>query len=268
MIDILQSQLKTTMTGEEKINTAREFLQLLILKIIYDNGYFKNLTFTGGTALRILYKTRRFSEDLDFSLTSRNHYQFESFIKTLRLNLGQSGFLADVIPREVKTVEAVELRFRGLLYRLGLSKLKSQKLMIKLEIDTNPPKGYAAEVSLVNEMAFFFTATHFDLSSLYATKLHACFYRKYTKGRDFYDLIWYLGRKTVPNFTVLNNAIKQTEGRDLKINENNLAEFLLDRLRKIDLNAARKDVERFLVDKSELRLLDSQMIEQFIKQGV
>src|SRR3989338_6258033 len=98
MIDILQSQLKTTMTGEEKINTAREFLQLLILKIIYDNGYFKNLTFTGGTALRIIYKTRRFSEDLDFSLTDKTHYHFDSLVKTLQSNLEQNGFFLDAAP--------------------------------------------------------------------------------------------------------------------------------------------------------------------------
>ena len=266
MIDILKSQLTGAATNEEKLNTAREFLQILILKIIYDNGYFKNLTFTGGTALRILYKTRRFSEVLDFSLTNKNHYQFESLVKTLQSNLEQSGFLLDMAARKVKTVEALELRFRELLYPLGLSPLKNQKLMIKIEIDTNPPTGSKTELSLVSEMTFVFTVTHFDLPSLYATKLHACFYRKYAKGRDFYDLIWYLGKKVVPNFIVLNNATRQTQGKDLKINEGNLKEFLLNHLREVDFKVAKRDVERFLIDKSELRLFDAEIIKKIISK--
>lgn len=267
MMDILKSQLAGAMTNEEKLNATREFLQLLILKIIYDNGYFKNLTFTGDTALRILYKIKRFSEDLDFSLASKGRYRLKSLAKTLQLNLEQNGFLLDITARKVKTVEALELRFRELLYPLGLIPLKNQKLMIKLEIDTNPPKGSKTELSLVNEMTFVFTVTHFDLPSLYATKLHACFYRAYAKGRDFYDLIWYLGKKTVPNFAVLNNAIKQTQGKDPNINEANWKEFLLNRLKKVDFNAAKKDLERFLMDKSELRLFDAETIGQIVKSA-
>ena len=138
--------------------------------------------------------------------------------------------------------------------------------MIKLEIDTNPPKGSKLELSLVNEMTFVFTVTHFDLPSLFATKLHACFYRKYTKGRDFYDLIWYLGKKVTPNFTVLNNAIEQTQGKNPKINQNNLTDFMLKHLKRIDFVQARHDVERFLLDKSELKLFDAEIISGIIKK--
>ena len=137
--------------------------------------------------------------------------------------------------------------------------------MIKIDIDTNPPLGSTTQLSLINEMSFVFTATHFDLPSLYATKLHACFYRKYVKGRDFYDLIWYLGKGISPNFTVLNNAIIQTQKQDLKISEKTFKEFLLKGLSKIDFTKARKDVERFLIDKSELRLINADVIKSAIR---
>ena len=55
MIDILRKQIGGGHTREEKVNHLREFLQILILKIIYDTGYYKNLSFVGGTALRVLY---------------------------------------------------------------------------------------------------------------------------------------------------------------------------------------------------------------------
>ena len=79
-------------------------------------------------------------------------------------------------------------------------------------MDTNPPKGGRTAETPLNK-TYIFSVRHFDLPSMLATKLHACFYRKYTKGRDFYDLVWYLGRKVFPNLELLNNAIQQTEGK-------------------------------------------------------
>ncbi len=265
MLDILKDQLKAAKGQEEKINLAREFLQLLALKIIYDNGYFKNLAFVGGTALRILYKVQRFSEDLDFSLVEPKKYSPEDLSGILERNLTQYGFGVELAAKKTKTVHNFQLRFRELLYSLGLSPLKSQKLMIKLDIDTNPPKGHKLELSLVNEMSFLFSVTHFDLSSLYATKLHACFYRTYTKGRDFYDLIWYLGRDLLPNFILLNNAIEQTQHVKLNIGPKTLKAFLIERIDKVDFPAAKRDVERFLIDKSELKLFDKTMLRKIIE---
>jgi predicted nucleotidyltransferase component of viral defense system len=76
MIDILKNQLTAGMTDEEKLNRTREFLQVLCLKIMYDKGAFGNIAFVGGTALRILFDLRRFSEDLDFSLIEKKGYDF------------------------------------------------------------------------------------------------------------------------------------------------------------------------------------------------
>ena len=153
------------------------------------------------------------------------------------------------------------LKFIGLPNELNISSIKGQKLSIKLEIDTNPPKGWNTLLTPVNK-SFVFAVRHFDMPSLYSTKLHACFYRKYTKGRDFYDLIWYLGKKTVPNFTLLNNAVKQTEGKNPDIDKNNFNEFLGKNIKKVDFSAVKKDVERFLEDKSELKLLGKDVILQ------
>ena len=84
------------------------------------------------------------------------------------------------------------------------------------------------------------------------------------KGRDFYDLVWYLGKGILPNFVLLNNAIAQTEGKRVVVTEKNFGEFLLKRLENIDFAKVRKDVERFLVDKEELRLLDGELIRQLL----
>jgi len=73
--------------------------------------------------------------------------------------------------------------------------------------------------------------------------------------------VWYLGKKIEPNYKLLNNAIKQTQGKDMKIGPDNLNQFMVEQLQRVDFNAVRKDVERFLEDKRELMLLDFRMLK-------
>jgi|UniRef100_A0A7C6AA53 predicted nucleotidyltransferase component of viral defense system len=259
MLDIINNLVAAAKDRETKIAVAREFLQLLVLKVIFDRGYFKNLAFVGGTALRFLYGLRRFSEDLDFSLYNKLGYQFSNLKKKIVYDLTKAGLVLDWKEQPQPPVQSVMLRFKDILFNLGLSNYKNEKLAIKIEIDANPPKGYQIETALITRH-FVFTVTHFDLASLYALKLHACFFRPYTKGRDFYDLLWYLGRKELPNFVLLNNAIEQTTHKKSDINESNFKEFLKEQLAKIDFVKAKRDVARFIEDKNELKLMDKNII--------
>lgn len=266
MYELLRKQFTPHMSGEEKINITREYLQILTLKIIFDRGMFKNIAFVGGTALRFLYGLRRFSEDLDFSLILKKGYNFERMLTHLLFDLKHYGLKVEARPKKDRIVHSAMLRFRELLPALGLSSIAGQKLSIRLEIDTNPPKGWRRELSPVTK-SYIFAVNHFDLPSLYATKLHACFFRKYTKGRDFYDLVWYLGKRVRPNYRLLNNAIKQTEKKDLKLDQTNFRNFLIDKLSKVSYTKIRKDVERFLEDKNELKMLNKKMILRLVKQA-
>ncbi len=263
MLDLIRNFIKDAPTRETKIDITREFLQLLILKILFDRGYFKNLAFVGGTALRFLYQLRRFSEDLDFSLYNKSGYQFKNILKGISYDLAKSGFVLDLKEQLEPPIQSAMFRFKDILFNLGLSDHKAEKLAIKFEIDANPPKGWKTETSLITRH-FVFTITHFDLSSLYALKLHACFFRKYTKGRDFYDLLWYLGRKEVPNFKLLNNAIAQTELKKSNINQTNFKDFLQEKLARIDFAKAKRDVARFIEDKNELKLIAKSSILNLI----
>ena len=259
MLDLVKQSITGIPDRETKIHTTREFLQLLILKIIYDENYFKNLAFVGGTALRILYNLRRFSEDLDFSLINKQGYKFDSFLGKITYELRKYGFSVEIKKNSKEPVQSAMFKFKDVLYLLGLSRQKDQKLSINIEIDANPPKYWNTETSLVSKH-FVFTILHFDIPSLYATKIHACFFRKYIKGRDFYDLIWYVGKNIFPNFELLNNAIEQTEKKRIDLNAENFYDFLKERLSKIDFAKVRKDVERFIEDKNELKLLERDVI--------
>jgi predicted nucleotidyltransferase component of viral defense system len=263
MLDLIRNAISGIPSREAKIHRTREFLQMLLLKILYDVGYFKNLAFCGGTALRVLYDLRKFSEDLDFLLINKAGYKFNSLTEKLIFALKKTGFSSDIKEGKEKTIQSAMFKFKDILFTLGLSNLKSEKLSIKLEVDSNPPKGWNTDISLVNK-DFVFTVTHLDIPSLYATKLHACFFRKYIKGRDFYDLLWYLGKKSLPNFELLNNAIKQTEHKKINVNEKNFRNFLQERLATVDFVKVKKDVERFIVDKKELKMLDKNLILKLI----
>ena len=264
MIEVIKQRLTKEMSNEEKLNRCRELIQVLCLKILDESGAFVNLAFTGGTALRIIFGVRRFSEDLDFSLVKKGLKSFSEINENLVKGIKLAGLDVNSNVKTKNTVYNTMLKFPGVLKELGLSPLGSQNLSVKIEVDTNPPKGGNVQNRFIQQ-AYVFNVTHFDLPSMFATKLHACFYRDYFKGRDFYDFIWYMSNKAKPNFILLNNAIKQTEGAAPAVGEGNFKEFLLKGIERVDFKSARKDVERFLEDKSELRLLDADLIKSSIE---
>lgn len=263
MIDVIKQQFKEGMSTDHKLNLTREFLQILCLKIMYEKKIFDQVAFWGGTSLRILYDIKRFSEDLDFSLTDKKKYSFIQIHQQLSKAFALYNLPFEAKPRTESNVHSMMMRFTGLLKALGVSAMQSQKFSIKFEIDTNPPLGWNLANTLVGKF-FNFTVTHYDLPSLYAGKLHACFYRKFIKGRDYYDFVWYLTKKIKPNFVLLNNAIKQTQGVDLGINENNFKTYLAQNIESIDFEKVKKDVGIFLEDKSELSLFDAKIIQENI----
>ncbi len=266
MIDVIKQQFTETMPRHARLNKTREFLQALCLKIMSERGLFDRVAFLGGTALRMMFQLRRFSEDLDFSLLKAGDMDVtalsEEFIKDLRLY----GFQTEAKVKAVGAVRSMMLKFPGLLRELGLSPLKDEKLAIKWDVDTNPPQGGVPVSGMMNRY-FTFRVVHYDLPSLFAGKLHACLFRNYTKGRDWYDFIWYVSKKVRPNLTLLKNAVLQTEHKDLEIDEAGLSAFLIESIKRVDFKALGKDVERFLEDPAELSIFDPEAITQTIRNN-
>jgi predicted nucleotidyltransferase component of viral defense system len=259
--DILLQKIKNYGSKEDKYNFVREFLQELILQIIDRKGYFKNLAFVGGTALRMIYDLPRFSEDLDFSLVNKTGFSLADLLKTLKRELELSGFSVEEAKGKDKTVLSEFIRFKGLLYELGLSPQKGEKLFIKLEIDSNPPEGFETEVSLVNKN-FLFKVRHYKPDSLFASKLHAALFRKYEKGRDYYDLLWLLTRKIPINYGLLSKAAVQTEKKGFDLNADATRELIVSRINKLSFPNILRDALPFLEKKEEADFFKK---EYFIK---
>lgn len=264
MKDLIKKELNKQTQYQLKRLALAEFLQHLVLQSLYRQNAFQYLTFGGGTALRLLYNTKRFSEDLDFSLTKKGRVKLDELIPKVQKDLLLQGIEFKPYTKDERVVFKSDFRFPYILKEFNLSSLKDQKLTIKFEVDKNPPKGYKKEILLVSA-PISYSVSIFDLSSLFATKLHAVFYRKYIKGRDYYDLIWYLGKQIKPNLELLNNAIKQTHPNEEKFTEANFKEKLIQHLSSVDFKKIKNDVERLIINKEELDFMAADSIKSLLR---
>lgn len=236
----------------QALNCLREYLQVFVLGTLHDCEAFRSLAFVGETALRFLHNIPRFSEDLDFSLTNADNFTGEKWMNKLKAELSLSGFEPEATWNDRKSVHIGWVRLSSVLHEAGLSAFPSQKLAIKLEIDTNPPAGAHCERHVITRFRTF-AIQHYDLSSLLAGKIHAAITRKYIKGRDWYDLLWYRSQRPPvdPNLALLQNAFDQTQGAGSLI-ARNWVEYVRFRLDSVDFDVIAADVLPFLDSASPL----------------
>lgn len=196
---------------DQALNRLREYLQTLVLRSFHESEAFRPLAFVGGTARRFLHGLSRFSEDLDFCLVSVEGYAGAEWMAKVKRDLTLAGFKAEVTWNDHSTVHTGWVRLSGILHDAGLSAMPDHKLAIKVEIDTRPPAGACCERRVVTRHLTFLLQ-HYDLPSLLAGTLHAAITRRYAKGRDWYDLVWYLSQRppVEPNLPLLQRALDQT----------------------------------------------------------
>jgi predicted nucleotidyltransferase component of viral defense system len=258
LLSLAASQADT----RRRLNLVREYLQAHILRSTQEAGAFAALAFQGGTALRFLYGLRRFSEDLDFALERPEHDRgLRSVAKAVKRDFELSGHDVEVTLRTVRAVHSADLKFPGLLHETGLSSARGAKLMIRVEVDTRPPAGAVTETRLVTRH-FPITFRVHDLRSCMAGKIHAVLARRYAKGRDLFDLAWYLTHpdNPAPNLTLLGNALAQTRWKGPEVSSRTWRKILRRRLASLDWPAVVRDVEPFLEDPGDLRLLNRKLL--------
>ena len=250
----------------EKLNRLREYLQAFLLRSLHESEAFDSIAFVGGTALRFLHGLPRFSEDLDFSLYRNKSYDPLKWIQKAKRDFTHAGFQVEIRWNDQKTVHSGWIRMSEILKDAGLSAMENQKISIKIEIDTRPPEGEIRQRSLVTRHLTF-ALCHYDLPSLLAGKLHALITRSYTKGRDWYDLVWYLSHRPPiqPNLTLLQNALNQTNP-DLQMNANNWVNLLQQKLDNLDMKALTDDVQAFLERPDDIALLTRENFETILNE--
>ena len=239
----------------EKLNLLREYVQAMVLRSLHESEAFVNLSFVGGTALRFVHNLPRFSEDLDFSLEAEKGYKPELWMKKVKNDLQMEGFKAVVSWNDKTTVHKSWIKVAGLLKDAGLSAMADQNVSIRLEIDTRPPNGSVSMTGIVNRHAML-SLRYYDLPSLMAGKVHALITRPYPKGRDWYDLLWYRGKRppAEPNMEQLQNALDQTQGTAV-FNAQKWKDHIMKKLKALDCSSLAEDVGIFLERPEDAALL-------------
>jgi len=260
----MKEQLRSVIGGArnnaERAALTREYLQARILQALQEGGAFRRWAFVDGTALRFLYSIPRYSEDLDFSLASPDlDADFDRLMQKVASTFHAEGYEVSLKVAGKRNVASAFVRFPGLLHALGLSARREQILSIKVEVDTNPPAGAGFETTLIRRHVTL-NLLHHDRASLLAGKLHALLSRNYTKGRDLYDLLWYLSdpRWPDPNLPFLNTALAQTGWNERPLTERNWRRRVRRHLDALDWTVARRDVQPFLERPAEIDLLTAE----------
>jgi len=257
MKEYLADCVRASPTPTQARNVVREYLQARILGCLQRAGAMVPLAFHGGTALRFLYASARYSEDLDFALERPGAlYSLRAYLQAIRSELSAEGYSLEIKFSEKKVVHNAFVRFTGLLYELGLTPHQKEVLSVKIEVDTNPPAGAVLTTSVIRRHVTL-QIQHHDRASLLSGKLHALLQRPYVKGRDIYDLLWYLSDPNwpAPNLVLLNNALRQTGWTGVPLTEENWRQVVRDRLPTLTWNQVVADVRPFLEPGVDLNLL-------------
>ena len=239
------------------LNQMREYLQARVLDGLQREGAMVPLAFHGGTALRFIYRLPRHSEDLDFALEGNaRSFNLEKAINSVERVLHREGYDLDIKLSDSRVVQNAWLRFPCLLFELGLSGQRDEIFGLKVEVDTKPPAGAVLDTTVVRRHVTL-QLHHHDRSSLLAGKIYAILQRKHIKGRDIYDLFWYMSDSEWPgpNLTLLNNALAQTEWGGPIFTALNWREIVQDRVGELDWENVQNDVGPFLERRDELNLL-------------
>lgn len=222
----------------------REYLQYKVLEILYESPFATGLCFLGGTCLRIVHGNRRFSEDLGFDNISLKKDAFKEVAGEIRKGLEREGYQVE-LKTVMKGAWHCHIKFPGLLFDEGLSGHQEEKILIQL--DTEPQNfDYKPEQFLLNRFEVFTTIWTTPSPLLMAQKLYAIINRDRNKGRDFYDLVFLMGRKIKPNYRYLEAKVSIS-------NQESLKEAVLDRCRRLNMEVMARDVEPFLFNATDVK---------------
>jgi len=198
--------------AETRRNVLKEELQFYVLNFIYHHSEYSKWIMYGGSALRIIHGLNRMSVDLDFEVS---HAVTEKFLEELKKEVedyfvNTYGADADFLTIKITSGRGLLLKFHvGNELSLGNS---SNQIHVKIDLNHFVAPKTVSERRPINRDQLSFVILTYNMSVLTASKLAAIFLRGTRgvgavvyeeKGRDIYDLLWYMGKKAVPDFDYL-----------------------------------------------------------------
>ncbi len=257
-------------TRDDYVSALREILQQIALLGLWRGKFFEHAAFYGGTALRVLYGLDRYSEDLDFSLLKPSTaFSLGVYGEALRRELASFGFEVSFESRKRNSQSAIESAFlkantlqQLIIVKAAATVMRPQHagevLKIKLEVDTDHPSGFETESRTVL-LPVPFAVCAYSLPDLFAGKMHALLCRKWktrVKGRDWYDLVWYVGHHPRLRLSHLESRLRHSGDWTVpaRLNRSDLLDRLRTAIGRLDVDQIRRETDRYVRDKSSLEL--------------
>ena len=211
MVTIIQTLQNTLNTFDHKLaNETKRIhlkgaLQSLVLDYIYNHPHYRDLNFYGGTCLHIIYNLNRLSEDID--LDNSQGIELDRFGDDLRAYFHQRwGYQEISVKRQKSEKGILRLTLRlPVLYELGLSPHRDEMLHLKVEVSQHSQCAVIQQTPVIR-FGRSYVPSHFSLETMMAGKMLACLERSFQvgstgiaiKGRDFYDLLWFMQQRIQP----------------------------------------------------------------------
>lgn len=268
-------------TEEELLDALREVMQEITLAALSRTDFYKKAAFYGGTALRIFYGLDRYSEDLDFSLLEPDRdFSLEHYFLAIKQEFEGMGMKVNLREKKKSVATSVESAFlksetiwkelvlEDIVRQAGI-RPSNRSVTIKIEIDKLPPPGFETEEKLLVR-PFSFYVKCFKLPDLFAGKMHALLFRKWknrVKGRDWYDLEWYI-RKDVPLSLnhFLYRAIDTGDWNKENISPKEILELLNNKIESVSIKNVKEDVIRFIKDSQKLDIWSERYFKDLIQR--
>jgi predicted nucleotidyltransferase component of viral defense system len=256
-------------TVREYDRALREVIQQIALLGLWRAGFFEHAAFYGDTALRIIHGIPRFSEDIDFSLLERKtDFTLEPYLSGLKTELAGFGFQTELsyTNKKNKTVDSAFIKANTRLHLLNISAdpllaetvPSNQLVKVKLEVDPDPPEDFSTEaVPLIDPIPFYIRI--FSLPDLFAGKMHCVLCRRWrdrVKGRDWYDMIWFLRRETPLHLSHLEQRMIQSDDWNVKrrLNKDDFIDLYRKRVETTDFKQVTSDVIPFIQEPRETEI--------------
>ena len=253
---------------EEILNSLREIMQEITLAGLSRTDFFENAAFYGGTALRIFYGLDRYSEDLDFSLLKPNaNFTLEPYFKAVLDEFSSLGLTVSIKAKSKTKQTAVDSAFlkaetiwqeivlEDIIKETGVRSNKTLK--IKIEVDRMPRLNFTTEEKLLIRPYSFYVKCY-TKPSLFAGKMHALLFRKWksrVKGRDWYDLEWYVKNGTPLDVSHFLERAKQSNDWTEKYITNDQIITLLDaKINSVSFKNIKEDIVRFIPNDQGLKI--------------
>ncbi len=259
-------------------NALKEIMQEIALLGLWRVKFYEHALFYGGSCLRILYGLPRFSEDLDFSLLRPDHnFDLSKYHAAITTELEGFGFDVEIQTKDKSVDSQIDSAFIKAGTIINFIRIKvpdrllarlhsNQILKIKIEVDLDPPGNHGVEVKDVFRPIPFQVKT-MPIVDLFAGKIHAILARKWqtrVKGRDYYDYLWYLGRKSALNLNHLAARLRQSGHMNGELTTAIFQAMLTRKFQELNIENAKRDIAPFLNDR-EKPTLDLWSNDYFVK---